>query len=101
MTGCEWDGRQSRTAPYWPSPTRTPQTCANGIRWRPTSPGATCIWQPSLQGHPRPAWDDLIAAFNDHGILTDHTWREVQQKTPGRDYRRRVRARLLEFRDPL
>ena len=27
--------------------------------------------------HPRPAWDDLIAAFHDHGILPDNTWREV------------------------
>ena len=53
------------------------------------------------QGHPCPAWDDLIAAFHDHGILPDDTWREVQRKTLGRDYRRRVRARLLEIRDPL
>ena len=53
------------------------------------------------RGHPCPAWDDLIAAFHDHGILPDNTWREVQQKTLGRDYRRRVRARLLEIRDPL
>ena len=53
------------------------------------------------QGHPRPAWDDLIAAFQDQGILSDDTWREVQRKTLGRDYRRRVRARLLEIRDPL
>ena len=53
------------------------------------------------QGHPRQAWDDLIAALHDHGILPDDTWREVQQKTLRRDYRRRVRARLLEIRDPL
>ena len=53
------------------------------------------------QGHPRPAWDDLIAAFNNHRILPDDTWREVQRKTLGRDYRRRVRACLLEIRDPL
>ena len=52
-------------------------------------------------GNPRPAWDDLTAAFHDHGILLDDTWREVQRKTLGRDYRRRVRARLLEIRDPL
>ena len=26
------------------------------------------------RGHPRPAWDDLIAAFHDHGILLDDTW---------------------------
>ena len=53
------------------------------------------------QGHPCPAWDDLIAAFHDHGILPDDTWREVRQETLGRDYRRRVRARLLEIRKPL
>ena len=53
------------------------------------------------QGHPRPAWDNLIAAFHDHGILPDDTRREVRRKTLGRDYWRRVRARLLEFRDPL
>ena len=53
------------------------------------------------QGHPRPAWDDLIAALHDHGTLPDDTWREVQRKTLGRDYRRPVRARLLEIRDPL
>ena len=53
------------------------------------------------QGHPCPAWDDLIAAFHDHGILPDDTWREVQRKTLGRDYRRRVRARLLEIQYPL
>ena len=35
LDGCEdreWDGRQSRTAPYWPSSTRTPRTGANGMR---------------------------------------------------------------------
>ena len=53
------------------------------------------------QGHPRPAWDDLIATFQDHGILPDDTWQEVRQKMLGRDYRRRVRAGLLELRDPL
>ena len=53
------------------------------------------------RGHPCPAWHDLIAAFRYHGILPDDTWREVQQKTHGRDYRRRVRARLREIRDPL
>ena len=52
-------------------------------------------------GAPCPAWDDLIAAFHNHGILPDDRWREVQRKTLGRDYRRRVRARLLEIRDPL
>ena len=53
------------------------------------------------QGHPSPAWDDLIAAFRDHGTLTNDTWQEVQQKTPSRGYLRRVRARLLEIPDPL
>ena len=53
------------------------------------------------QGQTRPAWVDLIAAFHDHGILPDDTWREVQQKTLGRYYRRRVRGCLLEIRDPL
>ena len=53
------------------------------------------------RGHQRPAWDDLIAAFHDHGILPDDTWQAVREKTLGRDYRRRVCARLLELRDPL
>ena len=53
------------------------------------------------QGHPRPAWDDLIAAFNDHGVLPDDTWQEIRQKTLSKDYRHRVRARLLKLRDPL
>ena len=38
------------------------------------------------RGHPHPAWDDLIAAFQDQGILPDDTWQEVRQKTLGRDY---------------
>ena len=53
------------------------------------------------RGHPRPAWEDLIAAFHDHRILTDDTRQEVRQKTLARDYRRRIRARLLELRDPI
>ena len=53
------------------------------------------------QRHSRPAWYDLIAAFHDHGILFDDTWQEVRQKTLGRDNWRRVRACLLELRDPL
>ena len=53
------------------------------------------------QGHPRPAWDDLIAAFHHHGILPEDTWQVVGQKTFGRDYRRRVWARLLELRGAL
>ena len=50
--GCERYGRQSRTAPHWPSSTGTPQTGANGMSWRPTSPGATFTWQPPLRGTP-------------------------------------------------
>ena len=53
------------------------------------------------QGHPRRAWDGLIAAFHDNGVLPDDTWREVQRKTLGKDCPRRVCARLLEIRDPL
>ena len=56
---------------------------------------------PPPRWHPRPAWNDLIAAFHDHGILPDNTWQVVRQKRLGRDYRRRVRARLLGLRDPL
>ena len=55
LDGCEglrWGGRQSRTATYWPSFTGTPQTGANGIRRHPTSPGATCTWQPPPKGSP-------------------------------------------------
>ena len=61
----------------------------------------TYMATPPPRGHPRPAWDYLIAAFHDHRILPDDTWQDVRQITLGRDYRRRVRARLLELRDPL
>ena len=77
---------------------------ADGCQWDMLAPhltGRHVYMATPPQGHPRPAWDDLIAAFHDHGILPDHTWREVQRKTLGRAYRRRVRARLLEIRDPL
>ena len=76
---------------------------ADGYQWDTLAPhltGRHVYMAPPPQGHPRPAWDDLIAAFHDHGILPDDTWREVQRKTLGRDYWRRVRARLLEIRDP-
>ena len=77
---------------------------ANGCPWDAVTPHLTgrhvYIATPP-QGHPRPAWDDLIAAFRDHGILPDDTWREVQRKTLAKDYRRRVRARLLGIRNPL
>ena len=75
----------------------------NGCRWDALMPhltGRHMYMATPPQGHPRPAWDVLIAAFHDHGILPDDTWREVQRKTLGRDYRRRVRARLLEIQEP-
>ena len=77
---------------------------ANRCQWDALTPHLTGrqVYMATLpQGHPRPAWDGLIAAFHDHGILPDNTWREVQRKTLGRDYRRRVRARLLKIPDPL
>ena len=77
---------------------------ANGCQWDTLAPhltGRHVYMATPPQGHPRPAWDDLIAAFCDHGILPDDTWREVQRKTLSRDYWRRVRASLLEIRDPL
>ena len=77
---------------------------ASGCRWDALTPhltGRHMYMATPPQGQPRPAWDDLIAAFHDHRILPDDTWREVQRKTLGRDYRRRVGARLLEIRDPL
>ena len=76
----------------------------NGCRWDALTPhltGRHVYMATPPQGHPRPAWDDLIAAFHDHGILPDDTWQEVQRKTLGKDYRRRVCARLLDIRDPL
>ena len=80
------------------------QDAADGCQWGAQVPHftrrhtymATPPW-----GHPCPAWDDLIAAFQAHRILPDDAWQEVRQKTLGRDYRRRVRARLLELWDPL
>ena len=56
---------------------------------------------PIPRRHPTPGGAARIAAFHDHGILPDNTEEEVRQKTFGTDYRRRVRARLLELRDPL
>ena len=76
---------------------------ANGCQWDALTPhltGRHVYMASPPQGHPRPAWDDLIATFHNHGILPDDTWQEVQRKTLGKDYRRRVRARLLEIRDP-
>ena len=76
---------------------------ANRCQWDTLAPdlnGRHVYMATPPEGHPRPAWDDLIAAFHDHGILPDDTWREVQRKTLSRDNRRRVRARLLEIWDP-
>ena len=77
---------------------------ANGCQWDTLAPhltGRHVYMAPLSQGHPRPAWDNLIAAFHDHGILPDDTWREVQRKTLGREYLRHVRARLQETWEPL
>ena len=77
---------------------------ASGCQWDTLVPhltGRHVYMATPPQGQARPAWDDLIAAFHDHGILPDNKWREVQRKTLGRDYERRVCARLLEIRDPL
>ena len=65
---------------------------ANGCQWDALAPHLTrrhMYMATPPQGHPCQAWDDLIAAFHDHGILPHDTWREVQRKTLGRDYRRR------------
>ena len=80
------------------------QDAANGCQWDTLAPhltGRHVYMATPHQGHPCPAWDNLSAAFNDHGTLPDDTWREAQRKMCGRDYRRRVCARLLEIRDPL
>ena len=77
---------------------------ASGCQWDALTPhlsGRHVYMATPPQGHPGPSWDDLITAFDDHGILPDNTWQEVQRKTLGRDYQRRVRARRLEIRDPL
>ena len=63
---------------------------ANGCRWDALTPHLTVrhVYMASPpKGHPRPAWDGLIAAFHDLGILPDDTWQEVQRKTLGNDYR--------------
>ena len=57
---------------------------ANGCQWDTLAPhlnGRHVYMATPPKGHPSPAWDDFIAAFHDHGILRDDTWREVQQKT--------------------
>ena len=50
---------------------------------------------------PCPEWGNLIAAFNDHGMHATNTWQTVRANTLRRDYRRRVRARLLELRNSI
>ena len=55
----------------------------------------------TIWGPPRPEWDDLIAALHKHGLLPDDTWQAVRLKTLDRDYRRPVRAHLLQIRGPL
>ena len=78
------------------------QDGADGCRWDTLVPNLTghhTHMTTPPWGHSHPAWDDLIAAFQDHGILPDDTWQAVRQRTLGREYRRRVTARLLELRD--
>ena len=77
---------------------------ADGCQWGMLAPHLTrchVYMATPPEEHPCPAREDLIAAFHDHGILPDDSWLEVQRKMLGRDYRRRVGARLLEIRDPL
>ena len=77
---------------------------ADGCQWGALVPHLTghhTYMARPPRGHTCTAWDDLIAAIHDHGILPDDTWQEVRQKTLGRDYQHGVRARLLELRDPL
>ena len=72
---------------------------ADGCRWDALVPQLTgChTYMKTTQGHPRPERDDLIAALHDHGVLPDDTRQEVLQNTLNSDYRRSVRARLLEL----
>ena len=80
------------------------QDAADECQWStlvPHLPGRHVYWATPPWGHPRPAWDDLIAAFHDHGLLPDDTWQEVRQKTLGINYRRRVRTSLLKLQEPL
>ena len=61
---------------------------ADGCQWDTLAPhltGRHVYMATPPQGHLRPASDDLIDAFHDHGILPDDTWREVQRKTLDRD----------------
>ena len=76
---------------------------ADWCRWDALVPHLTGrhTYMTTPQEHPRPAWDDLVAAFHNHGILPNVTWQTVRQKTFHRDYWRRVRARLLELRATL
>ena len=50
---------------------------ANGCQWDTLAPhltGRHVYMATPPKGQPRPAWDDLIAAFHDDGILPDDTW---------------------------
>ena len=86
--------------PTGPPPTGRRKRVPMGYAGAPPHGAPRVHGNPPPQGHPCPTWDDVIAAFHDHGILPDDTWREVQRKMLNRDYRRRVRACLLEIRDP-
>ena len=80
------------------------QDAADECRWGTLVPhltGRHIYMATPPQGAPRPVWDNLIAAFHDHGVLPEDTWQDVRQKTLSRDYQRSVRARLLELWDPL
>ena len=62
---------------------------ADGCRWDALVPhltGSHTYMTTPLQGQARRAWEDIIAAFQGHGIISDDTWQEVWQKTLGRDY---------------
>ena len=89
-----WDRRRPPTAPCWPSSAGALQTDS---AWDPVVPNLTGrhTYMTSAEGRPCPEWDDLIAAFHDHGVLPDDTWQAVRHKTLSKDYRRRFRARLL------
>ena len=55
----------------------------------------------AIPEHLRPQRDDLIAAFHGHEVLPTDTWQTVRDKTLDRDYQSKVRASLLELRDPV
>ena len=84
----------------------------DGLRlgWEAVADGACCPssctppHRPShpygdrLGGHPPGVlWDDLIAAFHDHGVLPGDTWQAVPQGVLNRDYQSHVRTLPLEL----